>query len=235
MGPVFPATLFDFNGVLVDDEWVHLAAFRDVLTPMGVRVSDEDYGARYLGYDDVGAFRAMLTDAGRSVTDDEVAALVAAKRPHYRRRAEDGLVVFQGASALVRTLAARGPVGIVSGALRDEIAFALGKMGVTNLVGFVVAAEDTARCKPDPQGYEIALGLLAASGLDAKEARRTLVIEDSLAGVQAAKAAGLICLAVAHSYRDEELMRAGADMVAPRIADVDDALLGRLAERARVA
>jgi beta-phosphoglucomutase len=80
------ATLFDFNGVLVDDEHVHLAAFRDVLAPLGVSVTDEDYGAKYLGYDDVGAFRAILTDAGRPPSDAEIRALVDAKKPAYMAR-----------------------------------------------------------------------------------------------------------------------------------------------------
>ena len=52
----FLSYLFDYNGVLVDDESVHLDAFRDVLLPYGVSVSDADYQARYLGFDDVGAF-----------------------------------------------------------------------------------------------------------------------------------------------------------------------------------
>src|SRR6202142_4305988 len=58
----FLSYLFDYNGVLVDDESVHLDAFRDVLSPYGVSVSDSDYKAKYLGSDDVGAFRAILAD-----------------------------------------------------------------------------------------------------------------------------------------------------------------------------
>ena len=54
--PMFPATLFDFNGVLVDDESVHLAAFRDALAPLGIGLTDEAYVEKYLGYDDRGAF-----------------------------------------------------------------------------------------------------------------------------------------------------------------------------------
>src|SRR4051794_9700373 len=57
------ATIFDFNGVLVDDEHVHLEAFREVLAPRGIAITDDAYATRYLGFDDVGAFRAMLADA----------------------------------------------------------------------------------------------------------------------------------------------------------------------------
>ena len=83
---MFPATIFDYNGVLVDDEVVHLAAFRDVLSPLVISLSEADYWERYLGFDDAGAFRAVLADNGREPTDREVHALIEAKRPHYLAR-----------------------------------------------------------------------------------------------------------------------------------------------------
>ena len=137
---VIPATLFDYNGVLVDDEAVHLAAFRDALAPLGVKVEEADYWSRYIGFDDVGAFRAMLSDAGRAPTDEDVRRLVEAKRPLYLARAEAGLSVFEGAAEWVRRRAAVGPVGIVSGALRDEIELGLDVLGVRDLVAFVISA-----------------------------------------------------------------------------------------------
>jgi beta-phosphoglucomutase len=221
---VFPATIFDFNGVLVDDELVHRDAFRDVVGPLGVSFTDEQYVERYLGFDDVGAIRAMMIDAGRTPEAGEVEGLVAAKRPFYMRRAEANLVVFEGAERVVRQRAAHGPVAVVSGALRDEIDFGLRRMGLDDVVGVIVSAEDTLRCKPDPMGYELCLEALS-SRLGAELARRALVVEDSLAGVVSAKSAGLVCLAVAHSYPEAQLLAAGADRVAPRIAAVDDELL----------
>jgi beta-phosphoglucomutase-like phosphatase (HAD superfamily) len=213
------ATLFDFNGVLVDDEHVHLAAFRDVLQPLGLDVTERDYVERYLGYDDVGAFRAILEDAGRAPTDDEIRALVVAKKPAYRARVEHGLRIFAGAPEIVRRRAALGPVGIVSGALEDEIRYALERMQIADLVRFIVPAEQCERCKPDPEGYFMGLEALSALGAPHE---RVVAIEDSLAGIHAAKAAGLRCVAVAHSYPAEELARAGADAVAPTLAELDD-------------
>jgi beta-phosphoglucomutase len=214
------ATLFDFNGVLVDDEHVHLDAFRDVLGPLGLDVSERDYVERYLGYDDVGAFRAILEDAGREPTDDEIRALVLAKKPAYRARVEHGLRIFAGAPEIVRRRALLGPVGIVSGALEDEIRYALDRMQIADVVRFIIPAERCERCKPDPEGYNLGLDALDALG---GRHETVVAIEDSLAGIQAAKAAGLRCVAVAHSYPEADLVRAGADAVTATLAELDDA------------
>src|SRR6187549_2464319 len=99
--PVFPAnpktfaaTLFDYNGVLANDETVHLAAFQDALRPLGLSLTEADYWAKYLGFDDVGAFQAILKDQGRPFDGADIAALVEAKRPLYRARAEACLPLF---------------------------------------------------------------------------------------------------------------------------------------------
>lgn len=215
------ATLFDFNGVLIDDEAVHLAAFREVMKPLGIVIDDAIYEERYLGFDDAGAFRAMLTDAGRAPTDEEVARLIEAKKPVYMARIATDLVVFEGAKDIVERRAALGPVGIVSGALRHEIEHALGVMGVRDRVAFIVAAEDTTECKPHPEGYLLGLRALGREGAPAGVS----VIEDSLAGVAAAKHAKLRCAAVAHSYPADRLTAAGADAVAARIAELTDATI----------
>lgn len=213
-------TLFDYNGVLVDDEDVHFEAFCDVLRPLGVVVSERAYRERYLGFDDVGAFRAMLADAGREVTPELVRDLVEAKKPLYLARAETALRAFEGAARLVVRRAELGPVGIVSGALAGEIALGLQLLGVAHAVDFVISAEDTTACKPDPQGYLLGRERLGGA--------RAIVIEDSLAGVEAAKAAGLPCIGVAHSYAIDELRRAGADLAVERIAELTDAHFAEL-------
>jgi beta-phosphoglucomutase-like phosphatase (HAD superfamily) len=218
-------TLFDFNGVLVDDEPVHLEAFRDVLAPRGITITDAAYLERYFGFDDAGAFRAMLTDAGATPTDDEVRALVEAKKPRYMARIEGALRVFPGAPELVRRRAALGPVAIVSGALDHEIRYCLDVMGVADEIAFIVAAERCTACKPDPQGYLLAREELAERGVAADVIARAVVVEDSIAGIRAAKGAGLRCVAVAHSYARAELTAAGADAVAEDVASLRDEVI----------
>jgi beta-phosphoglucomutase len=215
------ATLFDFDGVLVDSEPVHLAAFNDVLAPRGLGIDAVTYAARYLSLDDAGVFRDVLSAAGRAPSEHEVQTLVDAKSPRFMARFAAGFRVFPGAAELVVRRAARGPVGIVSGALEDEIAFALKKMGVAGAVTFVISAERTPASKPDPAPYRLACEELELRG----HVAGAVVVEDSLGGVISAKRAGLRCVAVAHSYSARDLAGAGADAVVADLASLTDTLL----------
>jgi HAD superfamily hydrolase (TIGR01509 family) len=217
------ATLFDFDGVLVDSEPSHLAAFNDVLARFGIAIDEREYIERWLGFDDAGVFRGVLADRGRAPTDAEVRALIDAKNPRFMERLATDMRVFDGAADLVRRRAARGVVGIVSGALEREIDFALKKMAVRDAVAFIVSAEHTTACKPDPEGYVLGLAELRARGH--ADAARVVVIEDSVSGVEAAKRAGLRCVAVATSYTNAELEAAGADAIARDLLAIDDAML----------
>jgi beta-phosphoglucomutase len=227
---VFPATFFDFNGVLVNDEIVHFETFRQVLAGLGVPLSEHDYMQRYLGFDDAGAFRAILEDAGRPPSAAQVAELIEAKRPLYMARARAALPTFAGAAELVKRRAAAGPALVVSGALRDEIELGLEVLGVRSSILAIVSAEDTKVCKPDPEGYVLGIRWLTERG-QAAAARRGLVIEDSLPGVEAAKAAGLPCVGVTHTYSEAELSGAGADAVVTSLGGIDDTLLTALFRR----
>ena len=227
----FSSYLFDYNGVLVDDESVHLAAFRDVLSSYGVSVSDSDYKAKYLGFDDVGAFRAILSDNSIKFDASLIRTLVDRKKPAYLERAARGLSLFPGASELLNRLASSGAViGIVSGALRQEIELGLRMLTAENWVRFIVSAEDTTECKPDPEGYVIGRKRLVDNAGDTV-ARRVLVVEDSLAGIEAARAAAMPCLAISHSYEPSELTRAGAVAVVSSLDQIDDTLLANLAAK----
>jgi beta-phosphoglucomutase-like phosphatase (HAD superfamily) len=224
---VFPATFFDFNGVLVNDEVVHFETFRDVLAEVGVTLSEHDYLHRYLGFDDAGAFRAILEDAGQKPSVARIAELIEIKKPRYMARARQSLPTFAGAAALVRRRAEAGPALVVSGALRDEVELGLEVLGVRSAIAAIVSAEDTQVCKPDPEGYLLAIRWLSERG-QAAVARRAVVIEDSLAGVEAAKAADLACVGVTHTYSESELLKSGADAVATSLEGIDEAMLAEL-------
>ena len=123
------AILFDFNGVLVDDEPLHFELFGKVLADEGIELSKEDYYEHYLGFDDRGAFEAIFGRLGRSLDIGHLMRLITRKSAYYQRVIhEKGYPFFPGAVDLVRDCAAADlMLGVVSGALREEVEGALAR------------------------------------------------------------------------------------------------------------
>jgi beta-phosphoglucomutase len=88
------AVIVDFNGVLVDDEAIHFALFREVLAQEGVVITERDYHERYLGYDDRGCFEAALVDAGQSADQSRLDQLIAQKGTTLCRSCRTGIKVL---------------------------------------------------------------------------------------------------------------------------------------------
>lgn len=209
------AILFDFNGVLVDDEPIHLEMFQRVLAEEGITLSSEDYYRDYLGLDDRGAFGAMLHKAGETPTVPRLMRLIARKASYYQERMrQSGYPFFPGAAELVAELAAAGRMlGIVSGALSEEVESALRQAGLRDRFKILVTAEDVTEGKPDPEGYRRALeGLNSLPPLPERllHPHEVLAIEDSPAGLAAAADLGISTLAVAHTYPPHRLRMADA-------------------------
>ena len=214
------AILFDFNGVLVDDEPIHLEMFQRVLGEEGVSLTAGDYYARYLGLDDRSCFAAVLTAAGEQPSVPRLMRLIARKSSYYRERIrEQGYPLFPGAAELVRELAAAGRMlGVVSGALRDEVEGALRQAGLRDLFKVLITAEDVAEGKPAPEGYLRALeDLNSVPPLPERliHPHEVLAVEDSPAGLAAAAEVGFVTLGVAQSFPAARLRE--ADAVADRL------------------
>jgi beta-phosphoglucomutase-like phosphatase (HAD superfamily) len=215
------AVIFDFNGVLIDDESVHFELFREVLAEEGVRITDRDYHEKYLGLDDRGCFEAALRDGGQESGQDRLDELIARKAKRYIAAAEKGLKYFPGAAEILGAVAAKWPVAINSGALRPEIEYALGRLNRSGQVAAIISAEIAVNCKPHPEGYLLALEALRAhlkscnGGSPSLDAADCLVIEDSLAGIMSAKGAGMRAVGVATTYSPDQLREAGADDIVP--------------------
>jgi len=221
---VLRAILFDFNGVLVDDEPVHLELFQRVLKEVGIEVSAGEYYEELVGYDDEDCFTAVCKRSGRKLPDGELERLVARKAELYRQRMDGGgYPFFPGAEDLVRAaIGASLHLGVVSGALRAEVEGALEQLGVRGSFKAVVAAEDVQAGKPDPEGYRRGLQLLSSEPpLPSRllHPHEVLAIEDTPAGLAAAAGSGRVTLGVAHTLPAEELTP--ADKVVGSIAEVD--------------
>ena len=197
------AIVFDFDGVLADSEPLHLRVYQELLEPAGVRLTAEDYYARYLGYDDEGAFQHIAIDNNLMLGDEEIELLIAEKARRFERLIS-GDVLYPGAAACARRLGAAWPLGIASGALRAEIELMLRGAGLRAAFTFIVSAGDTDQTKPAPDPY------VRAAELHGVSPAACVAIEDSHAGLQSARAAGLRTIAVTHTYPRETLRDADA-------------------------
>jgi len=206
------AVIFDFNGIIVNDEPIHFRLFQRVLGEEGIALTEEDYYARYLGFDDRGAFIAGYREHQRPLTDAQLAELVERKAVYYQEAIRNHVEVFPGVKSLVASLAQTLPLAVASGALRHEIETILSTISLRSHFHAVVSAEDVSAGKPEPEIFVKALTALNST-LDGNEtiaAADCLVIEDSKEGVRGARRAGMKCLAVTNSHSAELLGEATA-------------------------
>jgi beta-phosphoglucomutase len=190
------AVLFDFDGVIVDSERLHWAAFNQVISEP---VSWEDYIQTLIGFDDRDAFKYLFPTIGT----DELAEMIVQKAAAFQELlADGGAAALPGAVELIKHLSGNIPIAICSGALKEDILPIIGKLGVADAFDTIVTAEDTPRSKPDPAPYRLTMQKLGITD--------GLVIEDTPAGIASAKGAGLTVLAVTNSYEEEFLTQADA-------------------------
>jgi beta-phosphoglucomutase-like phosphatase (HAD superfamily) len=138
------------------------------------------------------------------VEGERLEELVAERIRRYRASVADGGTIRAATREAVRYAAGRVPVAVVSGAYREEIEPVLEAAGIAGLFTTVVSADDVANGKPHPEAYELLVERLG-NGITAAE---VVVLEDTEAGVAAAKDAGTRCLAVRGTLAPERLSRA---------------------------
>lgn len=202
------ALIFDLDGVIVDSEPLHLLATQRALRLIGRDLSEEEYYRRYVALTDRELFETLL---GRE--DPQVKPLVVEKQRRYRELAASEVKAYPGTVAFIKRAREFLPLALATGATREEAEEALKRLDIREAFRIVVSAEDYERGKPDPAPY-----LLAAYLLGVPPAR-CVVIEDSKEGVKAAKAAGMVCLALTHTHAREELTP--ADLVLDSLDGLD--------------
>ncbi len=205
------AMIFDFDGVIADTEPLHFSSFRQTLAEIDIELTESDYYANYLGYDDRGCFIAALTAHQHSTDPATLTQLMQRKARAYLDSVREHQVIFPGACEFVRESAAAYRLAIASGALRHEIEVILEQAGLRKEFLHITSAEDVTRGKPDPQPFLHALnGLNRQHHEQAITAGSCLVIEDSIPGIRGAKTAGMKVLAVANTHRVQDLQEAHA-------------------------
>jgi len=207
--------IFDLDGVLADSEGIHILAWEQIAREY--RLSEDRLPLHdWIGYADTEIVKDVVRDHGLSVTPED---LLEHKRRIFRRLIAEQLEPIPGA---VEALSELEPLalGLATSSSRTEAELMLRILGITDRFRTVVTADEVKHSKPEPDSY-----LLAAEGLGITP-EHCVAIEDSSSGVQSARAAGMIALAVTNSLPSERLT--AADEIFDSTADAVRWIISRL-------
>jgi len=216
------AIFFDFNGVIIDDEPLQLAAYKEVLGEQGIALTESDYYAA-LGMDDRRFVQTAFERAKQPLSEELYARLLEGKTLRHRKLIEEALPLFPGVVNFLKAAAREFSLGLVSMANKDEIDYVLERARLSCLFRVIVSAENVSSCKPSPECYATALQKLNEKRSEERRlpvlARECLVVEDSPPGIISGREAGMHTLGMTNTVSEEELRAAGAEVVTASLAD----------------
>ena len=208
---VIRAFLFDFNGVIADDETPHLVCFQQALAEARLTLSKEKYYGAYLGMDERTCARMLLMQRDGTCDEAEVSRIGERKAELFRAHtARHKPLLFPGVVEFVKAAKDRYRLAIASGGLRAQIDEALAGTAIECDFDVIVTAEDCPTGKPDPAIYLMTRERLNAgcASDDSISPWECLVLEDSLAGIRSARAAGMRVVGLATTYPIDKLHEA---------------------------
>ncbi|AFY42787.1 HAD family phosphatase [Nostoc sp. PCC 7107] len=205
------AILFDFNGVIINDEHIHLQLIDEILIQENLQPQKLQERQTCLGRSDRACFQELLANRGRVLTEESLNQLLSRKAEAYLLELEklEKLPIYAGVEDLIYQVRSQNiNLGLVSGALSKEIEFVLQRTKLTEYFKVIVAGDDITTSKPHPEGY-----LLAVERFNQKypelnlQPQECLAIEDTFAGIQAAKQSQMKVVGVANTYPFHMLQR----------------------------
>ena len=193
------AVIWDMDGVIADSGPYHLAAWQEIFAKKGVKFTAADFKHSFgLRNDDI-----IRNTLGKDISQAEVDAIAGEKEITFRRLAGDKIKPIPGALELLRLLKDNGfSMAIASSTPAENIELVTGTLGIAGSFKALVTGHDVTEGKPSPRVF-----LLAAQRLGVEPAN-CLVIEDAVAGVTAARRAGMACLAVTNTHSRQKLAEA---------------------------
>lgn len=195
------AVIFDLDGVLIDSKKLHYLAWKKFWAKRGITHTWKDF-MKFFGMDNKNIFPLIY----KNLSARKIDALGEEKERYYRQIAKGVLHPTNGTVALLESLKkSRYGIAIATSTPKSNISFVLKQTGLKKYFSAVICASDVKRGKPHPEIF-----LKAAKALGAKP-QDCIVIEDSVHGIEAAKAAGMKCIALTTTHKPSELTK--ADMV----------------------
>src|SRR6185436_3755213 len=183
------AILFDFNGVIIDDETIQMKAYEEVLKGHEIALTEALYfGA--LGMDDKTFVRSMFAHAQKPLSEPLLEEVLGAKTDLHRQMIEE-LPLFPGVLTFLKSASREFQLGLVSMANLVEVSYVFQRANLTPLFSVIVTAEDASVCKPAPECYLAGLTKLNEKRQHERMlpllASECLAIEDSPPGIQSAR------------------------------------------------
>lgn len=214
----YQAVIFDFNGVLVDDEPLHCELTQRIAKENGIELTRERYYQELIGFDDYEAIQHLLKS---QVSDQQIKEWIQKKNQWYMQALKNKDFFFSGAVQMVKKVGKSKLCAINSGALKSEIVANLKSAGLSEFFPFIVSADDIEHSKPHPEGYEKVYRQIHGQHKNIKK-EDCVVIEDTLAGIQSAQAAELPVIAITNSYSKEQLASLTPVHIIERLEDLLD-------------
>ena len=218
------AVLFDFNGVIINDEPLHEKLIEQILIEENLRPIPGEFQQVCLGRSDRVCLTELLNRRGRVVSESYLIQLMQRKAQAYQQQLDSmqKLPLYSGLDDLifqVRSLHLK--LAIVSGAMRSEIELVLNRASLAPHFPVIVAGDDITTSKPEPDGYLLAVERLNQEYPDLQlQPSECLAIEDTPAGIQAAKRAGISVVGVANTY-PFHMMQRRANWAVDYLCDLD--------------
>ncbi len=221
---VLKAVLFDFNGVIIKDEAIHRELIDELLLAENLPPQGKEFWQVSVGRSDRVCIKELLKLRGRFVTDEYLDKLIAKKAIAYQQRMAQvaTLPIYAEVVQFIQQMYDRGyKLAVVTGAIRSEVELVLTQCEIARYFETIVAGDEIAQSKPDPEGYLLAVDRLNKLNPDLNLLpSECLAIEDTFAGLQAVKAAGIQAVAIAHTYPFHMLQRR-ANWTIDRFADLE--------------
>ncbi|MCK4273474.1 MAG: HAD family phosphatase [Dehalococcoidales bacterium] len=207
------AVLWDLDGVIADTADYHYQAWQDVFGQRGVNFTREDF-MRHFGRRHDTIIRFALGD---NVSREEFDIITREKQEKYRQIVADNIKPLPGAIDLIKSLNKKNiKTAIASSAPLENIEIIIRGLGIEDCFQAIAWGTEVPEGKPSPQIF-----LLAAKKLGVKPGN-CVVIEDAIAGVSAAKEAGMKCIAVTNSHPGSSLRKANLIVSTLEAVDIDD-------------
>ena len=210
---VLKAVLFGFNGIIINDEDIRQSISDQILLTENLRPDQSDYIEMCLGRSDRACIHGLLSQRGRSISPEAIDSLISARTSEYQSWLDnfEKPPIYAGVEDLIfRCRTAHLQMAIVTGSTRKRVSSVLSRSQLAEHFSVVVSGDDVsiAGSKPAPDGYLKAIEQLQTAHPElCIESKDCLAIEDSFPGIQAAKAANVPVVGVAHTYPNHMLQR----------------------------